>query len=123
MCNIPPNYVEHFCWIIIHKFCYCLYFVWLYSAPTHLRLNGAKTGKIILANLGCYKLEVKTTSSAEAKRSIDTNNSNPFSCLSFWSLNFLRQPLSHKGERFCYRQMFSSHVMILCSWPMPAIQQ
>jgi hypothetical protein len=41
---------------------------------------GAQTGKVILTFLGCNKLkatpEVKTTSSAGAKRCIDTSNSN-----------------------------------------------
>jgi hypothetical protein len=46
-------------------------FVLFSSTQTQLRLYGAKTRKMILANLGCYKLEatpgVKTTSPAGAK--------------------------------------------------------
>jgi hypothetical protein len=34
-----------------------IYMVWFYGAPTQLRLYGAKTGKMILANLGCYKFK------------------------------------------------------------------
>jgi hypothetical protein len=50
------------------------------------RSYGAEPKKIILANLGCYKLKatqgIETISSAEAKRYIDFSNLNPFSRLS-----------------------------------------
>jgi hypothetical protein len=47
-------------------------FVCFYSAPRQLTSYGAETGKLILANLGDFKLKgtsgVKTTSPAGAKR-------------------------------------------------------
>jgi hypothetical protein len=68
--------------------------------------NTAKTGKMILANLGCYKLEatpgVKITSPVEAKRCIDSNNFNPFNrlLLSSTGLNddYNFDASTHKGN-------------------------
>jgi hypothetical protein len=81
------KYSNHFCHhcsnlLSLAPVIQCEYNNWFYGAPTQFRSYGAKTGKMTLASLGCYKLKatpwVKITSPTGAKRCINSRYSNPF---------------------------------------------